>query len=261
MPDRRRWPDMRGWIRRRHDSGQRVLLWWKAWDPAGLPPEECVTDPSGRPVAADPGSPAYRKRLRHIVSDLLTGDGLDADGFKVDFTQRTPAGRGLLRPGAEPGAPWGVAALHLLLRTIYRAAKAAKPDALVVTHTSHPGFADVCDMMRLNDILEKDPSGRPVPAVDQLAFRHAVASAALPGHLIDTDQWPVANLNEWRAYVLTQSRLGVPALYYAERLDRSGEELSGSDLALVATTWREYRQRRGPMIPRPRSQDRQADRV
>jgi hypothetical protein len=141
---------------------------------------------------------------------------------------------------------------------MYAAAKEAKPEALIVTHTPHPSFAGVCDMVRLNDILEHDPSGKPVPAVDQLAFRHAVVSAALPEHPVDTDQWPIAGLAQWRAYVLTQSRFGVPALYYAERLDRTGEQLSDDDLALVASTWREYRERRGPVIPRPRSEEPQA---
>jgi hypothetical protein len=240
-PDPRRWPDLRGWIAKRHSEGQRVLLWWKAWDPSGLSLPECVTDPSGTPIAVDPGSPAYRAHLAEIVKRLLGPDGLDADGFKVDFTQRAPTGRGLRRPGATAGAPWGIASLHQLLDTLYRAAKAAKPDALVVTHTPHPGFGDVCDMIRLNDILERDPSGRTVPAVDQLAFRQAVVTAVLPHHLIDTDQWPIADVAQWRPYVQTQARLGVPALYYAERIDRSGEQLTELDLALVASTWRDYR--------------------
>jgi hypothetical protein len=252
-PDTLRWPDLRGWIAGRHAAGQRVLLWWKAWDATGLPARECVTDPAGTPVAVDPGSPAYLAHLTTVSTWLLSPDGLDADGFKVDFTQRAPAGAGLLRPGAPPDAPWGIAALHMMLRTLYRAAKAAKPDALVVTHTPHPGFGDVCDMVRLNDLLERDPEGGVVAAVDQLAFRHAVVAATLPDHLVDTDQWPIADLTEWRSYVVAQSQLGVPALYYVDRIDRSGEELTAQDLALVARTWSEYRANRagstGPRAP------------
>jgi hypothetical protein len=249
-PDPGHWPDLRAWIAERHAASQRVLLWWKAWDPTGLPGSECMADPSGTPIAVDPGSPAYRGHLAEIVRRLLGPDGLNADGFKVDFTQRAPAGRGLRRPGAAPNAAWGIAALHTLLDTLYRAAKAAKPDALVVTHTAHPAFGDVCDMVRLNDILERDPSGGKVSAVDQLAFRHSVVAAALPDHLVDTDQWPIANLAEWRSYVAAQSHLGVPALYYAESIDRSGERLMDGDLALVAGVWDDYRARRGRLLPR-----------
>jgi len=240
-PDPARWPDPRAWIAARHAAGQRVLLWWKAWDPEGLPAEECVLDPSGTPVSADPGSPAYLAHLERIVTELIGPDGLDADGFKIDFTQRAPAGRLLRRPGAPAGAPWGVAALHALLRAMYRAAKSAKPDALMVTHTPHPSFADVTDMIRLNDLLERDPAGEPVPVVDQLAFRHAVVAHTLPAHPVDTDQWPIGTRHAWREYTAAQSRYGTPALYYAERIDGSGEELTAEDLALVARSWREYR--------------------
>jgi hypothetical protein len=115
----------------------------------------------------------------------------------------------------------------------------------VVTHTPHPGFADVADMIRLNDILERDPAGGVVSAADQLAFRHAVVGAVLPYHLVDTDQWPIGDRAQWRAYVEAQSRAGVPALYYADRIDRSGEELTAADLALVARSWAAYRKRLG----------------
>jgi hypothetical protein len=63
----------------------------------------------------------------------------------------------------------------------------------------------------------------------------------MPGYLVDTDQWPIADRAQWRDYLTAQSRLGVPALYYAERIDGSGEELTADDLALVAETWRRYR--------------------
>lgn len=244
-PDR--WPDIRAWIAERHSAGQRVLLWWKAWDVGGLPAGECVRDPAGRPVAVDPGNPAYLNRLADIVTGLVGPAGLDADGFKVDFSQRSPAGR-FLRAHTDTGqrpSVWGITGLHTLLGTLYRAAKAAKPDALVITHTPHPGFADVCDMVRLNDVLERDPAHRYVPVVDQLRFRHAVVRAALPDHLIDTDQWPMPDRQQWRSYVQTQAGLGVPALYYVESIDRSGEQLTEGDLNLVADTWRSYRHEAG----------------
>ncbi|WP_210506411.1 hypothetical protein [Naasia sp. SYSU D00057] len=238
-PDLGHWPDLKGWIADRHAEGRKVLLWWKAWDPAGLPADECVLDPAGRPVAVDPGSAAYLSRLERIVADLLSPDGLDADGFKVDFTQRTPSGRALR---GTPGV-WGVAALHRLLRGLYTASKAAKPDALVITHAVHPSFGDVGDMVRLNDVLRYDVSGHPAPVADQVVLRQGIARAAMPGHVIDTDQWPMPDRAEWLRYAGVQHRLGVPALYYAEAIDRSGEPIRGEDLAVVADTWREYRRR------------------
>ena len=78
------------------------------------PPSECITDAAGRPVAVDPGSPAYLARVDAIVERLLGSDGLDADGFKVDFTQRTPSGV-TLRSAPDSDGVWGVAALHRLV--------------------------------------------------------------------------------------------------------------------------------------------------
>ena len=234
--DDTKWPDLRGWIAAQHRAGRRVLLWWKAWDPEGLPADECVTDPAGRPVSVDVNNPAYVARLAATVRLLLGPDGFDADGFKVDFTQRAPSGESLR---AREG-PWGIAGVHALLGALHRAAKAAKPDALIVTQTPHPSFADVCDMVRLNDVLERAPDGSRVDVVEQLRYRAGVARAALPGHLIDTDQWPMPSREQWHAYTAAQGLLGVPALYYVEGIDTSGEPLSHADLLAVARNWARY---------------------
>ena len=239
-PDPAHWPDLPAWIADRHAAGMRVLLWWKAWDPAGVPAEECVLDPSGRPVAVDPGNPAYLARLRDMAAQLVASDGLNADGLKVDFTQRAPMGRAL-RQHTGPDRTCGIAALHRLLQALYSGLKDAKPDALLITHTVHPGFGDVSDMVRLNDLSEQDPYGTPVSVVEQLHFRAAVARAALPRHLIDTDQWPMPDRDSWRAYLVAQNSLGVPALYYVERMDRSDEDINDNDLAAVAEQWTTYR--------------------
>lgn len=236
--DTEKWPDLRGWIAGQHAAGRKVLLWFKAWDPEGLPADECVTGPDGSPVAADPGSDAYLARLTRIVEHLLGPEGLDADGFKVDFTQRAPSGESLRH--ATDGV-WGVAALHRLVTTVTEAARRVKPGALVINHTVDPRFADVTDMVRLNDVLERDVTGGAVPVVDQLRFRAAIVRAAGLGQPVDTDQWPMPNRAEWLAYVREQVEHGVPALYYLESIDGSGEELLPADLAVVAETWRRHR--------------------
>ncbi|MFF9564483.1 hypothetical protein ACF1AJ_14150 [Leifsonia sp. NPDC014704] len=246
--DTEKWPDLRGWIDARHAAGQRVLLWFKAWDPAGLPPELTVRDAFGRPVAVDPSNPAYLDALREQVTGMLSADGLDADGFKVDFTQRAPSGVTLRTHGDDV---WGISALHTIIATIHEAAKAAKPDALVVTHTVHPSFSGVTDMVRLNDVLEDSVHGDPVPVGDQLRYRHDIAAAALPGHPIDTDQWPMPNRDEWLAYSRIQPELGVPALYYVESIDNSREAVTDADLDEIAGLWSAYRATRASRADEP----------
>jgi hypothetical protein len=240
QPDEERWPDLRGWIADRHADGQRVLLWFKAWDPQGLPLDACVTDAVGRPIAADPTSPAYQALLQASLHRMLSADGLAADGLKVDFTAQTPSGPGLRRQGDA----WGVALLHRLLALVYRFAKEANPDALIVTHTPNPLFADVTDMIRLNDLLRlEDPQPFP-PAVAQMTHRARVAASMEPGMLIDTDDWCMPSKAEWRAYLAAKPMLGVPALYYATGIDTTGEEFSDEDYAAIRQAWAAWEARR-----------------
>jgi hypothetical protein len=230
-PDRAKWPDLRGWIAGRHARGQRVLLWWKAWDSEGLPPELCIRNTDGSPVAVDPTHPAARDVLAQAVDGMLGPAGLDADGLKIDFTARTPSGRALSAHG--PG--WGIALLHDLLNVVHAAAKSAKADALVVTHTPHPGFVDVTDMIRLNDIVMGEG------VVDQMRHRADVVRAACPELLIETDDWRILSLAEWREYLAAKTALGIPSLYYAEAVDATGESLTTDDYDAVRRTWSAWR--------------------
>jgi hypothetical protein len=232
-PDPVRWPGLAEWIARRHQAGQRVLLWWKAWDTEGVPAEWCVRNADGAPVALDPGHPGAARMLAESVTTMLSAQGLDADGLKIDFTAQTPSGQGLTTASGR----WGISLLHELLAQVYTAAKAAKPDALVITHTPHPGFADVTDMIRLNDMVrldDEDPGG---PVVRQMRYRADVVRAACPDLLIDTDDWCVPELAQWREYLAVKGGIGVPALYYATHLDRTGEALEPSDYAALRELW------------------------
>ncbi len=232
-PDHERWPDLRGWIADRHADDQRVLLWFKAWDPEGLPPEACITDRLNHRVAVDPESAAYQAILRESLAALLSPHGLDADGLKVDFTAQTPSGPGL----EHAGNAWGVALLHRLLELVYEYAKQAKPDALVVTHTPSPLFADVTDMIRLNDLMRLDDPEPFVHAVPQMRHRARIAAAVDPGWLIDTDDWCMPSRAEWRSYLEVKPELGVPALYYATGIDHSDEAFADDDYTAIREAW------------------------
>ena len=232
-PDPAKWPDLKRWIAERHADEQHVLLWWKAWDAEGVDPELCIRTADGSPVALDPTSPAARELLERTMTELVSPDGLDADGLKVDFTARTPSGSGLTLAGDL----WGISLLHELLRVVYAAVKNAKRDALVITQTPHPSFVDVTDMVRLNDMLRLDDPGALQPVVAQMRHRAAIASAACPELLIDTDDWAVPSKSEWRAYLDAKLELGVPSLYYSTELDVSGEQLDDDDYAALRAAW------------------------
>ena len=230
-PDAEKWPHLKDWIAARHSHGQRVLLWWKAWDPEGLSPELCVRNQNGDALGVDPTNPATRAALRRSITGMLSPEGLDADGLKIDFTARTPSGRATTHHG--PG--WGIALLHELLSIVYTAAKDAKPDALVMTHTPHPAFVDVTDMIRLNDML-----GGVDSVVPQMRHRALVARAACPELPIDTDDWPIPSLSAWREYLAMKHELGIPSLYYVSHLDATGESLEPLDYAAISAAWQRW---------------------
>lgn len=229
--DTDKWPDLRGFVDGQHDKGRRVLLWLKAWDPEGLPVDECVTNAAGMPMSFDPSNPAFESRLRAAVRLMLSDEGYNADGFKLDFTARIPSGPGL-RPHQEI---WGIELMRKYLSILYSEAKAVKSDALVMTHTPHPYLADVVDMIRLNDIN----IGRDVNRA--MIHRAKVAKVACPEAIIDTDNWPITDKKTWEDYMRIQPDLGIPSLYYATHIDFTQEALTADDYNLIREVWAEAR--------------------
>jgi hypothetical protein len=246
-PDPDKWPDLRSWIAARHERGQRVLLWYKAWDAEGLPPTACVRTTSGVPIGLDPTSREGEAAIRDSVRIMLGSDGLAADGLKIDFTARTPSGRATTHHGPE----WGVDLLRRLLEILAEEARRVRPDALLVAHSPNAIVAPFVGMIRLNDALRLDDPNPDVDIVPQMRYRAAIAAAACPDHLIDTDDWAVPDLATWRAYTAIKPELGVPALYFATHLDRTGERFEDRDYALIRETWATYRERAGLPQRRP----------
>jgi hypothetical protein len=226
--DEAKWPDIRAFIAAQHERGRKVLLWLKAWDPEGLPLDECVTNSAGEPVAVDPTNPAFERRFRESIRLMLSRDGYDADGFKLDFTARIPGSPGLKM---HDDRIWGLELMRRYLEILHGESKAVKPDALVMTHTPNPYLADVVDMIRLNDINVGHDVTRTMP------HRARIARLACPEAVIDTDNWPVTDKASWRAYLELQPRLGVSSLYYASHIDSTGEPLDSDDYRSIRESW------------------------
>ena len=252
VPDEIRWPDLKGFIAREHDRGRKVLLWTATWLWDGLPDEWCVFA-DGRKLVADPTHPDYLAYLREQVTHLLSPDGLDADGFKIDQLAYSPSQR---HPRGGPrfgytafhdeaselirlyGDNWGTELLHAYQKTIYDAAKAAKPDALLTSSTVHPYFHNTFDMVRLHD------TGYVVgDVIETMRARADLAGAALPGWLIDTDDWVHTNYDRWMDYTMRNMTLGVPCIFYSERFVEAMEAQTPTrpipleDLKKIGNTW------------------------
>ncbi len=260
-PDPIRWPDLRGFIRRQHEAGRKVLLWLGTWLWDGLPEEQLILG-DGREWTADPCHPGYREALIRRVTHLLSPEGLDADGFKIDQLSYSPnrnAARwcprfGFLEVATEPvgevrrtPGPWGIELLHLYQKTIYDAAKAAKADALITSSTVHPYFHDTYDMTRIHDM-----GVVPEDLMAAMKARCDLSRAALPGFPIDTDDWVHTNYDIWLDYTRRSPALGVPCLFYTERFISQWRDEPGTvpirDLGAIAQAWREA----GYTVPQPR---------
>ena len=238
-PDRAKWPDLAGWIRGRHDVGQRVLLWYKAWDPEGVPEAWCVRSRDGTPLGIDPTHPDGEAAIRRAVRRMLGEPdvGLGADGLKIDFTARTPSGTATTHHGPE----WGVDLARRLLEVVADEARRVRPDVLLIGQAPNPLTVPFQSMIRLNDALRLDDPRPIVDLVASMRHRAAIVRAACPGIPIDTDDWCVPDRAQWRAYAAAKPALGVPALYYVDRLDLSLEPLTDDDAALIRKTWAAYR--------------------
>lgn len=91
--DTEKWPDLPGFIGRQHAQGRKVLLWLKAWDPEGVPAEECIRNAAGC-------------RLPLTPPTLLTNNGCKTPSGECSRRRgMMPMASKLTSPPASPAAP------------------------------------------------------------------------------------------------------------------------------------------------------------
>ena len=238
LPDTGKYTDMRGFVDFHHAAGRHVLSWVGLWRHDNADQSWCLRDSTGATPSLDPESEGYGKALREDVERLISPRGYDFDGFFLDFTNELPVQEGL----GKAGDRWGVELLHFYLTIIHDAAKNAKKDALIMTHCPHPYFADVTDVLRLNDWSFKKPD-----LVAQARYRRAIA-AACSDWLINTDNWFMYDIDQWREYLGVAPELGIPASWYATGVWGDGpgtayEAFTDGDYARWKEIWTRYSRR------------------
>ena len=256
-PNTMLWPDLKGFIAEQHARGRHVLLWIATFFTEGLPDEWCIKIDNKR-FSADPTNPEYIKFISEKVRYLISSEGLDADGFKVDQLQLTPSER--LSYGQENwnfpikiapknhgkhklyGDQWGIELLYILQKTIYDSAKSVKSDALINSSTVHPYFYDTFDMIRLHDMggITEETN-----IFKTMESRAKLSHSILPNHLIDTDNWVHTYYQKWVDYTLESYQLGVPCIFFSEHFILSFTEhpstceVKFDDLKKIGKKWRE----------------------
>jgi hypothetical protein len=233
-PDR--WPHMKQFIDAQHAKGRRVVLWMKLWDPPVAPDANVIRNDRGSPVPIDPTNPAFASLLKKRIQALLSADGLDADGVKVDYSANVPSIDHFMTDPAVAG----IELIHRYLKLIHDAATRAKPSAIILAQTANPYFLDVVNMIRRNDgpyTFNSDSYAR------AMEYRGEIATAA-GFQWQDADGWPIANLQVLTEYLHRLQDFAFPNIFYARRMlkiaqDKGGirtssEELSPDELAQVA---------------------------
>lgn len=219
LPDKKKWPDLKEFIAEQHRKNRHVIMWLGQWFIAGLKQDECILK-DGKKDVCDPTNPSYQKRLSKAVYKLLSPGGYNADGLKIDFTNKGPQGKGY----QVYNNSWGIELLYTYFKVIYEAAKKAKPDSVIYTQTPHPYFVDVADVMRLNDmyIFKKDLKAK-------IVHRVKVAKAVSKDWPVNIDNHPCASIKDWLINAKVAKKYGVLHNCYARTIEFSGEKISKKD--------------------------------
>jgi hypothetical protein len=200
-----RFHDLRNLIDCCHEQELKVILFWKAWkvEANSLPIRMGIFD--GEYV--DATHPLFKNYVDSCCQVLFGSgqDQLNADGLKIDhlFLTRDPAKTDY----ANRNIGIGFREAYHYLQTFYRTAKKYKPDALIMSSAIDPHFADVQDMVRINEDWDNKTIREK---------RARIITQAIPGMLINGDAADLPSSIAFYHYV-TSAVYGVPSIQYLNR--------------------------------------------
>ncbi|MFH1904617.1 MAG: hypothetical protein ABIK53_03710 [bacterium] len=239
--NRKQWPDLGGFIDNNHRNNQKVILWINSWDREGIPDEECIKK-NGLPVFVDPSNPAYEKRLRKRIREMISEEKgcLNADGFKIDGMLSLPIGCKF----TNHGDIWGLELQKKYISIFYSEAKKYKEDALISVYTANPYFREVVDMVRCGDMYTIKGD-----SIDSMVHRAKIIEIGMFDLPIDTDgQYGHALTENWISAMEIQAKIGIPTLYSAENVSHGRkfrpqrlDKFTQRDYAFIAKVWEKYR--------------------
>jgi len=227
-----KWPDLRRYIDNNRKNGIHTFLWFKLWDSEGTPEEMTLWNPAENCRLNDPTNPEFRKMLREILHRLLSSDEgcYDADGLKVDFGFLQPHGRKVL---PYDKTKYGAELMYEYLKLIHDTMKEIKPHAVMNASPCHPIFDSIVDHARLHDY--ESPRRR---NLEEFTHRAKIWGTALPSSIIDTDSGSHTTNRDVLRFLLGQSTIGIPDLYYAS--DFPELKLTDEEWSRIADEWNKY---------------------
>ena len=179
-------------------------------------PELCIRNPDGDADRRRPEQPGgARAAARDVAAHALAGR--PRRRRPQDRLHRADAERPRARDARRR---LGHRAPARAARRRLRRGEGGEADALVITHTPHPAFVDVTDMIRLNDMV----GGRRAPSCRRCATAREVALRGVPGAARSTPTTGASRASPSGASTSRRSPSSAcPSLYYVRTVDATGE--------------------------------------
>ena len=224
-PNTKRFKNFKATIKTLQSMGKKVLVWYSPYFVAeDTPtyqnnPDIVVNKKDGskffimrfrteKYFQSDYTHPGMRQAALRDIQFLLSPEGLDADGIKVDCTHQPP-----LIDSVFHDPSWGLGERfhYNASKFIYDEAKKIKPACCINATAGNPFFNNTYDIHRIHDALEYN-----VDAYEERAW----AAWFCESGINDLDDWPSYDLYTVRSN-LRKIAYGVPSIYAARK--RGGE--------------------------------------